>query len=363
MRREEVVAGLRLEPLDELRDLGTLAFPDAFRGLLALAQKVAVRRRIDQRAQQGFFGGLLRGGEHAVQSVIILHRDGIELVVVTARAGDGQAHQAAGDDVDAVVDDVVLVVEKTPAEGEEPERGERRLVLAQWQTVGGELLDDETVVGQVGVERADHVIAVRVRESVAALLVAGEVALRVGVARHIEPEASPALAVSGRGQQSIDGPLIGRTVTRVIAHKILGLLGRRRQARQPVRHPPQQGAGLRLRRSGKFALRLRRADERVDRRNDRLTRGREGGFSHRLQRPVPAGDVHVERAGRTTIPRVRRAHPHPLFEHRDLLRRKPAAVVGRRHLQILVLVTHGLKQQALGRVARDDRRAGSAAAP
>ncbi len=228
VRREQVVTGLRLQSLDELRDLGALAFPDALRRLFALTQEILMRRRIDQRPEQGFFRGFLRGSEHPVQGVVILHRDGIELVVVAASARDGQAQEAARDDVDAVVDDVVLVVKKPPAESEEPERGERGLVLAERQAVGGDLLDDEAIKGEVGVERTDHVVAVRVRERVAPLLITREIALGVGVTGHIEPEASPAFPVSRRGQQTVNHLFVSGRVTRVIAHKRIGLVRRRR---------------------------------------------------------------------------------------------------------------------------------------
>ena len=68
------------------------------------------------------------GSKHARERVVIGRRDRIELMVVAPRAADGQAEQAATDDVDAVVDDVVLVVQESPAERQEAERGQRPLV-------------------------------------------------------------------------------------------------------------------------------------------------------------------------------------------------------------------------------------------
>ena len=69
-----------------------------------------------------------------------------------------------------------------------------RLSSPSGELVGGDLLDDEPVVGQVVVERADDLVAVGVRVRVAALLLE-DVALGVGVAGDVEPVPAPALAV------------------------------------------------------------------------------------------------------------------------------------------------------------------------
>src|SRR5262249_31195091 len=46
-------------------------------------------------AEQRFLVGLAAGSEHAVERVVILRRDRIKFVIVTAGAGDGEAHGAA----------------------------------------------------------------------------------------------------------------------------------------------------------------------------------------------------------------------------------------------------------------------------
>src|SRR6185436_6170875 len=48
--------------------------------------------------------------ENTVQRIVIRRRDGIELVVVATGTGNGQAKECLGRGVDAVVDDVVLIV-------------------------------------------------------------------------------------------------------------------------------------------------------------------------------------------------------------------------------------------------------------
>jgi hypothetical protein len=46
-----------------------------------------------------------------VEGIVVGRRDRIELVVVAARAGDGQAEEALGRGVDTFVDGVVVVLE------------------------------------------------------------------------------------------------------------------------------------------------------------------------------------------------------------------------------------------------------------
>ncbi len=73
------------------------------------------------------------------------------------------------------------------------------------QEVAGHLLAQELVVRLVGVEGVDDVVAVEVRLGDG---IVGRAAVGVGVPRHVEPVPSPPLAVTGRGQESIDQPLV-----------------------------------------------------------------------------------------------------------------------------------------------------------
>jgi hypothetical protein len=65
------------------------------------------------------------------------------------------------------------------------------------------LLEQELIVGQVLVERADDPVAVGVGVGVAPLLLE-DVALGVGVAGDVEPVAAPALAVARRREEAVD---------------------------------------------------------------------------------------------------------------------------------------------------------------
>ena len=66
--------------------------------------------------------------------------------------------------------------------------------------VAGNLLDDELVVGQVAVQGGDDPVAIGVHLARLVFLVA----VGVGVARGVEPDPAPALAVVRRIQQPLD---------------------------------------------------------------------------------------------------------------------------------------------------------------
>jgi len=53
------------------------------------------------------------------------------IYVVTPRASDGQSQQPARQDIDAVVNDIRLIVQKAPAEREKAQSGERSLVVSK----------------------------------------------------------------------------------------------------------------------------------------------------------------------------------------------------------------------------------------
>ncbi len=143
------------------------------------------------------------GVEDAVEGVVILDGDGVVFVVVAAGALDGEAEGAAGDDVDAVVDDVMGDPEEAAAAGDEAHGGEVGGIRG-CDLVGGDLEEEELVVGEVLVEGADDPVAVGVSVDEAALLAGVDVAFGVGVAGDIEPVAAPAFAVVGAVEEAID---------------------------------------------------------------------------------------------------------------------------------------------------------------
>jgi len=73
--------------------------------------------------------------------------------------------------------------------------------FAARQEVARDLLDDELIVGQVAVDRADDPVAVEVIDARLVLLVA----ITVRVTRRVEPVTSPAFAVVRGGEESVGG--------------------------------------------------------------------------------------------------------------------------------------------------------------
>ena len=112
------------------------------------------------------------------------------------------------------------------------------------QHVARELLLHEARVRLVLVERADHVIAIGPGIAPRLVLV---VAVRFAVVHHIQPVASPALAVARRGEQAVHQLLVG--VGRAVGDEGLNLFPRGRQAVQIVGEPADQGGRIRLRRT------------------------------------------------------------------------------------------------------------------
>ena len=135
-------------------------------------------------------------------------------MIVALGAADGQSKQRRGDNFDRVSDDLVahqvivihggrsraIGTHAKKAGGDEQfarvRRGQCRLravARGTSQFVAGELLGDELVERLVGIEGADDIIAILV--SVGARRIRVAVAVRVSVARDIEPVAAPAFAV------------------------------------------------------------------------------------------------------------------------------------------------------------------------
>ena len=148
--------------------------------------------------------------ENAGQSVVVGLWNGIVLVVVAARACDGQAEEASGNDVDAIVtfigsrdfNGAVVVVPRTETE---EARSRSRLVADGFiHHVARDLRPHELVIGHVVVKGLNDPVAVQVCIGVivAALVRSGlETAIVVfSKTRHVEPDASPALAILLRGE-------------------------------------------------------------------------------------------------------------------------------------------------------------------
>ena len=256
-------------------------------------------------------------------------------MIVAARTRDREAHEAAADEVDAVVDDVVLIIEEAASERQESHRGEIARIVFR-DEVGGELRDDELIVGHVVVERADDPVAKRVCERVFPLLLE-DVALRVRVARDVEPVTAPAFAVARRGEQAVDGFRVG--VGRLVVFKRADFLRCRRQSGEVESGAAQERAAISRRRKCEARGVELREQEGVDFISDfglRISDFRDAGFSDRLECPVRPGGVL--RGGRRwlVVLRPREAHAHPFRERGDLRIRELVRFL--RHLRVALVI-------------------------
>ena len=307
-------AGLLVHLLGELRDL-LLERPVDVLGLLALPFRVDLGGLLlDLRRLAPVLVGVERDApvlgdaplraverrlEDGPEPVVIRLRDRVVAVVVAPRAGDGQAQQGRGNDLDRIGYGLVA---REPRVGP---RGGGRPVRRHAQEAGGgqtvdvlrrqvavrrldhlvarQLLADEPVERLVGVERADHVIAVPVGVLPHRVLLV--VSLRVGVARDVEPVAAPPLAVVGGGEEAVDQSFVG--VRSGVGQEPLQFPGARREADQVEEGAPRQRPLVRIGREGEPLLRHAVEEERIDWRADagRVLGLRHGGLPDRLERP------------------------------------------------------------------------------
>ena len=185
-------------------------------------------------------GGFVVVVDEGEEPVVVLLRDGVELVVVALRALDREAEHAFADGVHAVehrlhaellgIDRAFLVDLGIAEEA----RGDAFILAGLGQLVARDLLDDELVVGQVAVEGVDDPVAVEPDETRLVLLVA----VGVGVARRIEPMTRPPFAVVRAREQRIHQTWIG--VGTLVGQERVDLLRCGRQAEKIQIEPTDQ---------------------------------------------------------------------------------------------------------------------------
>ena len=190
------------EGIDLAEDVGRRFLPGgAFRLILG---------PLPRRGQRQVVAGQERR-EERLEPVIVLLQDRVELVVVAAGTADAQPEEDLARDVGDVIQDVgplpahvALVV----FVGAQPEVAGRhsQLGIVGIELVAGKLLGQEAVVGFVGVEGPDDIVAVTPGVGAERIL---PVAVRLGIAHEVEPVPPPALAVTRRGQQAVDQSLVG----------------------------------------------------------------------------------------------------------------------------------------------------------
>ena len=340
---------------DMARDflIGRAEFGDRFRALCFVG---GVAFSTGQQREFRGIGIFFARCENPGERIVILRGDRVELVIVAPRAADGERHRAAQDDIEAVVNDVILVVEKTAAQREEAERGDVPRFSAGAGHVAGDLAREELIVRHVLIQRTDDPVAIRPRKRILAALAAREVAAVVGIARHVEPVASPALAVTRRSEQAIDHFRKGIAGRRGIFFKDGNLFARGRQAREiECRAADERVARSERRWRDALAFELRK-DKPIDliRRPMRsILHGRHRRFADRLEGPVRADDLRLRGRRCFVVLRPRHTHLHPFGERRDVgigeLRR-----FFRHH--VFRLVADAFDERAFRRIADDDDR-------
>ena len=330
--------------------------------------------------------GELRRREAGLDGVVVVRRHRIELVVVAARALQGLAEECLAHAVGDVVEEALprdfgdLHAGQFPGPHAQEAGGDAQLRVGGLQFVTGDLLEDEAVVGLVGVEAAHDVIAVA--PGVAALVVVGEAAA-VGVADDVEPVPRHALAVMRAGEQAVDERGDGRVgIAGMGGGEGRHLLGPGRQTGQIVGGAAQQGAGV-GRRRGLDA----RGQPRFQKGVDRMPVGnRRRRLAHRLVSPqvlrlvAPPGPVGGQRAagadlhavlgapGRRIGPgnlgaapglRPGRAAADPGLQPAQLPGAEAVVVLGRHRLPVVMGAGRGQVQRTLFRPPR--HQAGPAA--
>ena len=311
-----------------------------------------------------------RAEEDAGQRVVIVGGDRIELVIVAAGTGEGEAEEGPADDVDLIVDAIgdhpfLVDIPRHEIGNREKPRGHERIGVDPRGIVGleqiaGELLAEKLGVGEVAIEGVDDPVAVAPRLAKVALWRELDEIASVGVADEVEPVPPPALAVARRGEQAIDDGVEG--VGGIIGEKRGGLLRGRREPdeieRRPAEERPLVGGGGRLE-----ACRFDSSeDEAVDRspRPSLECHLRRRAVAHGLKGPVgPVGirdqtlaRGHCRRSGSTPL-RPRGSLLHPQRKARDLGVGE-LAVGG--HLDAVVGIADRGDKQARLRAPGNDRR-------
>ncbi len=170
-------------------------------------------------------------------------------MVVAAGAGDGEAEEATGDSVDALVAFVGAALDRLgliPDPGGAAEEARALEVVGggvRVHQVAGELHLDKLVVGKVVVDLFDDPVAVdpgAVERHVATAAGIEAADVVVAVAGHVEPVAAPALAIGRRGEEAVDD--LGEGLGRGVLFEGCDLGGGRRQAGEIEGGATDQGA-------------------------------------------------------------------------------------------------------------------------
>ena len=240
------------------------------------------------RSELGATTAKLDALEDGRQRIVILNGDRVELVVMAARAADGQAQDRSTQGLHHLVQPIGARL--ADGRGFLADRGgghmrtcdEKTRRVSGAKLIARQLLADKPVVRQVFAESAHHIVAVDPR------VLAVEVRLRavgLGPPDDIEPMLSPAFPKMRRGEKLLDQRAIsGVGIARIVDHETVGALGRGQQTRERDRDAADEGTWLGGLRVGQSLLGQLREEEGVDRAARRDRRDRRA--DHRLKRPM-----------------------------------------------------------------------------
>ena len=228
--------------LRELHRAPQLAFAPQ---LLVRREPHEGRRRVDGE-RVGLEPVLVDRAKHRRERVELARRDRVVLVVVASRALERESEEGRAEGADAVGDAFLpeLLGDRAAflRHAVQPVKAGRHAIVDArlGLKVARDDRTDEAVVGHVRRERVQQPVAPRPGERVAV----GLVAVRIGVAREIEPHGGHVLGRARRGEHRVDAARVLR-IARIRCEGV-GLFGRRRQAREHERGPAQQDAWIGL---------------------------------------------------------------------------------------------------------------------
>ena len=313
-------------------------------GLLRQAQLLDLLRLAGQ-----LIGAHVVRLEKRAQAIVLLLRQRIILVVVTAAALERHAQETHAGELDGVlepdgaIEDVIVAAEVA--------RRPQGIFIGRRDLVRSEHLDDHAVVALIPVERLDDPVAPAPDMPLAVtLLVDFAAAVPITVAPDVHPVPPPALAVERAAEEAIDH-LVVRVAGRV-GEKGVNLIACRRYADQVEVDAAQQHFLLRRRPRLETTSVMLGGNEGID------------GIAH------PAGVAHLwqRRANRHLIrpvfPRIfgdrfsrcSRTLVDPGLEKGDLPGAKRRALGLRRHPLCAVAGGYALDEQAVTALTRNDGR-------
>ena len=345
-RRANVAGRIRRQRFRQLRRLIMQKTFDAFLQLINLFRLRFVRLHLLRGGQLKFRA--LGAAEHALQRVIILGGNRVELMIVALRASAGQRQESTGGYIHTVIGQF-----RTQAVKPQP----RCKAIGILQLIPGDLRLHEQIEGHVIVECLNHPIAVAERIRIRQHHVA--IHAVVGISRHVQPITAPPFSILFGTQQPVHHT--GKSLRAFIGNKATYFFVSGRQTRKvEIRAADQIGA--RSRTVGLHVILLKLGQHKPvqwRRRPLGIPHRRRLGLCNRLKGPEFAlfsGDhvLALRRAGSHRGLRPKRSVLDPRRKHRNLRIRQLR--LPQRHFHFFDGVFDGLNQQALFRFARHNRR-------